>query len=224
MNGNKEDVLGKIVKLLALADPSRGGTASEVETAMRLANKLMADYNITMGEVTKNDAKVEVQEVGIKAPKTLWKWEKRLAWVFVELCEIQFFMRRSWSSGDILVFVGTPQDVAIATSMYDIFRKQIHSNGRKYPNHADHRSYGEGYVSALHQRAKELHTARAGDPNAGQALIFVGKKTTAIREHLSKYRLHTQTHRKHANVTGAYYDGVRDGNEADIGTKRRLGE
>ncbi len=221
MNGNKDDILKKITKLLAAADINRGGTAEEVDTAMRLANKLMAEHNITMAEATKTEAKVTVTIGPVKAPRHLWTWEKRLAHVFNELCDVRYYLRKTGTT-EVIVFVGMAEDIAVAASMYDIFRKQIHINGRKYGNHADHRSYGEGYVSACYQRAVELK-AKRHPATESQALIFVGKKKTAVDAYFDNLDLTTRQQRTRASLTGAYYDGVRDGNAADLGTKKRLG-
>jgi hypothetical protein len=216
----KEDVIDRIIKLLALADPARGGTAAEVETAMALANKLMATHNISMAEATKTDGKIIVGELCVKAPKNLWQWEQSLGVVFNELCDVKSFIRK-YSGQCIMVFVGITEDVAVASAMYNAFRKQIHSNGRKYHNHADHRSYGEGYVNSLYARAKELKENRHPASEC-QALIFVGKKETAIKEYFGGLNLKHSKAKHNAHVTGAYYDGVRDGNTVDLGRNKRL--
>jgi Protein of unknown function (DUF2786) len=52
-------VLSKIQKMLNLADPSRGGTEAERDTAMRMAQELMFKYDLELFEVEQHEDKTD---------------------------------------------------------------------------------------------------------------------------------------------------------------------
>lgn len=218
---DKETAINKIIKLLALADPSRGGMAEEVDTAMQMANKLMKEHNLVMADVTKNEDTFNIFEFRVKAPKNLWAWEQRLSIVFEYLCDVKTFVYRRQNTKTI-VFVGLETDVNLASTMYNIFRKQIHSNGRKFGNHKDYRSYGEGYVYALVSRAREMKANRYQKTET-QALVFVGKKESAIQTFYNSLGL-KKAKTTQVKVTDAFFKGKMDGNAVDLGLGKNLVE
>jgi hypothetical protein len=220
-----DKIISKIKKLLTLADPSRGGTSEEVSTAMAMANKLMAEHNLTMSQVTLTEDQVQVKRAGVQLRARPYYWEKRLAGVFADLCETRV-LYQSAKDLVIMIFIGEEHDVVIAQEMYRIFLKQIDAAARKaFKSFKDQRSFCVGYCTILAHRVHQLKAERNSKATSqSQALVYVGRKEAAITKYISMLNT-AETHRK---TTAARVDsyaatvGARAGMTADLGTERRL--
>jgi hypothetical protein len=222
------EVLDKIKKLLTLADPIRGGSAHECDTALRLANDLMKKYNLTMSQVHDKTEKVQV---GVKyTARPLGggnRWRKALICVFETLCEVQGFTQPDIFNPNIthVFYVGIPQDTILAAEMYSIFTQQIDRNSRHFSsNHYIRRSYAEGYVNSLLGRVRKLKTQRDMENEAGTAIIFVGKKKQAIDTYIKdEFKVKRKKFRPGKGVqNNAYNAGYSDGLDVDLGMDKRL--
>lgn len=223
MNGDKDAVLQKVKKLLALAGPTRGGTAAEAGTAMRLATELMQKHNIAMGGALAVEPEVKITDARVKTAGRVWKREKTLCAVFEYLCDVKAFWRSN-PCMNYACYAGTPAGVAMATAMYSIFRSQLHQAKRRFMSSLDQKSCCEGCVNAIYFRAKVMAQQRhAAERSAStQAPVCVGKKQDALMKVWAAMGLRqaktTKTH-----VSDACFEGQAGGRKADLGTRMRIG-
>ncbi len=220
---DKQTALQKIKKLLALADPSRGGTASETEAAMAMASKMMRDHDVAMSDVmvAEEDVKVQTSDAKMAASKgNVYKWEKILACVFEQLLDVKVLMVYR-PDGAYARYFGAEGDAAVACEMYAVFHEQIKVGARGFKEFTDKRSYCLGYAREIFQRAKELREKRRKSYGGTQALVYVGKKEAAIAKAFAETSS-TKERSPRTRVSGAYAAGLVDGSRANLGYERRL--
>ncbi len=222
---DRSQALNKIKKLLALADPSRGGTASEVEAAMQAASRMMREHDVAMSDVAiaEEEIKVETATEKIAASKgNVYKWEKVLVMVFEQLLDVKALMVYRYD-GAFVRYFGAESEAAMACEMYSIFHKQIKDGTRLFSEFTEKRSYCLGYALALLERARKEKASRRGQYNGTQALVYVGRKESAVMKAYNAVGSTTEkTKRTHVN-SFAFTAGSMAGMQADMGCKRRIG-
>lgn len=226
----KEKVLNRIRKLMALADPERGGTSGEVENATKMVSELMAKHNLVMSQVDAHnkEPEINVEEQTAFTFRKWSRWEIELCAAMRYLCDVEPILSkeialRNGKPGRVLKikFVGERHDVAIAVEMYNILYDKINSGVKRYRVCADRLSYARGFVYEILSRVKKQKENR----DAGTALIFVGRKALATKNFMdTKYNNLRTSYNKRTNgqKTDSYYAGRQDGQRQDLGTTRRL--
>lgn len=157
----KEDVIRKIKKSLALANDK--ANEQESQTAMLMAQKLMAKHNLSMNDINLNvEIKKETKEgVGIRSGRIAW-WQLSLS----EIIAKNFRCYSYFYSGSRLVFFGLEQDVAIATEVFKFavesikylaskYVKDNHISGYRQRTIAVKNDYILGFLSGLEDRFEE---------------------------------------------------------------------
>lgn len=127
---NREDALKKVKKCLALAKSSN---EHEAATALRQAQALMREYQLTDFEVTASD----IKEVRVRAQSScIVAWENRLVH---RICEAfgteRFFDRQYDEAGNLrtwYVFIGFPSSVEIGAYAYEILSRQCAKSRREH--------------------------------------------------------------------------------------------
>lgn len=110
-----ESILIKIKKALALAN---SGDTNESQTAMLMAQRLMAKHGIELSEVeeVEEQAKEVVDEQVTNRGRTPF-WKKQLASVVAENFRCTNYNSR-WGGKSIIRFIGLKEDVEIAKEIY----------------------------------------------------------------------------------------------------------
>lgn len=218
----KPDVIRKIRKLMRVAEPDRGATEQEVETAMRMVDDLMRKHNLSMSECAhENEAVVvvESEETALKIAKT---WHRLIASAVGDLCEVTVIRtRRPGQRWHAFRFIGTAHDVALAKEILEMLLFEIWLAGKQYPNERDKRSFSEGFAAAVVSRVAKILDERIG---ASGALVFVGRKKAAITVHLNDKKINEEgkAARLNDHQTKAFLDGLDAGGKADLKPKRKL--
>lgn len=127
---NREDALKKVKKCLALAKSSN---EHESATALRQAQALMREYQLTDFEVSASD----IKEVRVRAQSScIVAWENRLV---NRICGAfgteRFFDRQYDEAGNLrtwYVFIGFPSSVEIAAYAYEILSRQCAKARREH--------------------------------------------------------------------------------------------
>lgn len=143
-----ESVKRRVKKLLALA---KSPYENEAISAIRKANELMAEYNLTQAEFTGYINK------SVKSTKRAVKWRTVLANAVENLYATYHF--RDVNTGEF-VFYGEELDVFMATEMFSYLVKTIdrmaNQNIRKNAKHHYRQSYRDGVARRLWDRMNEL--------------------------------------------------------------------
>ena len=215
----KHDAIRKIKKLMKVADPKGGASAGEIENALGMIDKLMRENNIRQAHVMTDDDKIHVGESEGVRVSNVRVWQRFLISAISKLCECQAAMAgRSGERWRSFTFIGTPDDVAMARELFTEFLRTIESNARScYRDPVDQRSYCDGYAHSLLKRATEIVAQRS----AGTALIFVGRKSIAIKNHCAERGVgKAASASMSTKQTKAFLHGRSDGSRADLSTQK----
>lgn len=183
-----DSLLQKVKKLLSVSDPANGATTGEIENALSLIDKLMREHNLSMSEVmAAGDENIDVVMNQADYVPTNFKWHKFVAMGMGKLCECEIVTRsHPTKRGTFFIFVGTKHDTDIAKEMFTEFIGKIHVNARYlYMSRSDQRSYSDGYALQLFVRCEDLAKKKQTECES-TALIFVGKKSLAIKDYFKE--------------------------------------
>lgn len=140
----KESIIEKVRNLLN-KNEANGCTEAESQSAMLMAQKLMAKHGLDMADVdTEGEESKEVVHEGVTPiEKTIW-WKKSLANVVAEnfkcICYISTYRGRG---GSKIVFLGLKSDVEIAKEVFNFAVDSIVYHTEKY---ARKKMRSEGYT------------------------------------------------------------------------------
>lgn len=148
----KDRVLQRIKDLFALGDPSRNNSDEEAKTAMLIAQKMMAKYDISIEEV--NGAEEE-EKYSHEMCEHKWDYAYRvpLASILAENFRCMLYMQ-----GKRIVFMGHPSDAKICKATFEFAYQFIMKRGnsiynRRYtmgqPTKGVFNSYAHGFLTGL---------------------------------------------------------------------------
>lgn len=189
---DNEAVMARLKKLLALATPGRGASPAEVEQAMRRAQELAAEHNISLSSVNADgDIKVDAIETDISEVHTKTKIEQlhhlpilavlRECFGVQTICDTytDHNMQRHLTRVSI---VGEKLDVQLATYCWawleEMFPRAWLSY-RKAHNIADgwvpRRSYMQGFRDGIIQSNRRVKDSFKGQERDRYALVVKTK-------------------------------------------------
>lgn len=175
-----ETIIERIKKMLNLAADA-GAAPGEIENAMKLARKLMTEYGVQQSDLV-DAPQVSVIE-GVSATRAGWaKWEQLILHATCKICDVAIIYRRS-ITGQSVVFIGLPHDVAVAQELFPALLATIRISARTQFGtgwQLQHRSFADGFAAGL------LHQARQGQAEA-QAIVL--RKDIKIKEYLDTLNL-----------------------------------
>src|SRR3990167_7702892 len=184
MNTNNEEIIRKIKKLFALGDKTRGGTEDECNTAMGLAQELMAKHNIAMTAVQFDEdtqtLKGNIEEFKIAGDDVGSKWRRMLPHVVNILCNTKHYWSVGMSREHFLVFVGMKSDIEMAVEIYKELEHTIRHLRRGHKGNRQAFSYG--VVMCLYDRIKEKRKVEIRPQNTNALMVI---KDRAIAEFLA---------------------------------------
>lgn len=161
-----EEVIRKIRKMLALANDN-AKHSDESDTAMLLAQKMMAKHNISMTDINFDEVenKKNVTEgYGTEYIKLQW-WMKSLGKIISDNFKCYYFYRTSGSKSRI-VFLGLENDVELCKIVYEFAVNAIKYHSAEYMKRrgvsgdrgittAIKNDYIAGYINGLGDKFKE---------------------------------------------------------------------
>ena len=200
--------LEKIKKLLAMGRDDRGNE-HEVEAAMRMANKLMAELGIEEAEVNMAaldnhtmefgvmDVHPDGKELGQDRPKLGNPWAGPLAIGVAEFCDVLVEHNQTRRDGHTFRFKGEKEDLTFAAWLFKALVASIQAELARCP-WIKARSKRDGFRSAaagvLHVRLSRLRKERkvileeaaVEQAAAGFALVVVDRKQATIEQRWGK--------------------------------------
>jgi hypothetical protein len=131
MSEQKENVMSKIRKALALANDSAND--HECETALLMAQRLMVKHGIELSEVESiaEEESKEVVEQNITDRGRTPYWKKALATVIADNFRCYNFNRVGGGKSRI-VFLGVKQDVELAKELFDFAVNVLETSVKRY--------------------------------------------------------------------------------------------
>lgn len=211
-------MLEKVRKLLAMGRDGRGNE-NEQETAMRQANRLMADFGIAEAEVDLSAINAGEMSFGEsqcgpdgRAPQQGKVYRSVPSWAGVLAVGVARFtdsiiVRKTTEYGEMLVFRGEKNDVLFARWIFGVLVEAINLEQRSsgWTSRSDAGQFRSAAASALQKRLKTLAAERramyeqAQAQSSSRALVVVDRKLAIIAE-----RFGTQKTRR---TGGGYYAG-----------------
>lgn len=160
-----EKVIRKINKLLAMADTSRGATEAEAISASLTAQKLLAQYNLTMTDVTGERTEEGVEQAIADLP-TGKKWKYSLADTVADnyACKVYYV------GNNQAVFYGYKADVLIARRvfvyLFKVGDKLANQYAKRYrdrygDSEGIYNSFCSGFVNGVRKELEKQCTALA---------------------------------------------------------------
>lgn len=233
-------MLEKVRKLLAMG---RGGAnANESETAMRQANKIMAEYGIAeadadmvsidRGEMIFGEAQCgpdgRAPEQG-KVYRSMPSYAGILA-VGVARFTDSIVGRKTGPHGEMIYFRGEKEDVLLARWIFGVLVDQILLEQKRsgWTKRGDSNSFRVAAASTLSSRLKALHTERqamyrqAAQESQSRALVVVDRKAMEVAQRFGVQRV--KTTRSAVSSSGAHHAGREAGSRINIPHGRPVGQ
>lgn len=135
ISADKEKIIKKIQHILNKTT-EKGATEEEAQSAMLMAQKLMAKYGLEMTDIeittTDKETKKEIVEgEATDSIKLAW-WHKSLAKIIADNFRCRHFYYKSYGGYYQVVFFGFKEDVEIAKMVYKFASIQIEYHARQY--------------------------------------------------------------------------------------------
>lgn len=225
MDTNRESIIAKIKKLLAMANDGRGNV-QEAETAARQAEALMRKYHLDMAEVEVNELKSEKPEAefitgarpGKENAKQNPKWVNLIAWGVAQLydCRVTQVHR---PEGPSFCFIGFGPDVKVAAWTTQALKDAVYTESRRVTEGVSNAaSFRMGAASALQHRLVALRAERDAEykqaPSGGTALAVINTKLARLEEIFGQSK--DRTVKSSVKRDGAYDQGRQFGNTMNL--------
>jgi len=179
---NDPKLIEKIQKMLELG--RRGGSESEMETAMRMVHELLAKYNLTIADVKAPQEEAAVQDETSRSGQRIEVWQQSI-WQSISSLYFCFHYIDRGSPHLQHVLIGRPSNVVVAKDMI----AYIIATGKRlavsYPTVKARNSFKKGFAFRIAERAgAELQRAKANKLTdaSGTALILAPIYEQAERE------------------------------------------
>ena len=239
-NERRARMLEKVRKLLNMARDGRGNSHEE-DTALRHANKIMAEYGIAeaecdmsaidAGEMVFGESQCgpdgRAPEAG-KVYRSAPSWSGVLA-VGVARFTDSIISRRRTVNGEMYVFSGEKEDVLLARWLFGVLVDSIQSEHRAsgWTARGESSSYRRAAASVLQTRLRALTNERramyekARVESGSRALVVVDRKQNEITVRFGTQK--TSKARSSGSSSGAAMAGSEAGKRINIPAGRPLG-
>lgn len=238
-NERRARMLEKVRKLLAMAKDGRGNS-NEEETAMRQANKIMAEYGIAEAECDMLALDREEMVFGAaqcgpdgKAPQAGRVYRSVPTWAGVLAVGIARFtdsvvIRKTTQYGEMFVFQGEQQDVLLARWIFGVLVESVQREQKQsgWTRRSDATQFRQAAASALQWRLKAMAEERramyekARAESNSRALVVVDRKQQEIAKRFGKQKVRST---RGGYVSGASQAGSEAGRRINIPSGRPIG-
>jgi hypothetical protein len=145
------EVLEKIRKILELA--KRGGTEEEADTAMKMARNILAQYNMTVDQVSfDEDDGIERDQFGHLTKK--WKRNLMAAIAKLYFCKVYTDFHRQKGKG-ITMITGKESNIEITKNLFEYVAGVGEKLSKIYASTIDRNSFCIGFASRINTRVLE---------------------------------------------------------------------
>lgn len=226
---DKNEILSKIKACLNLASSKANTTESEMATALGMAKRLMARYNLSEAEVIAHDptaAEASVDEVTLVTRLNPHAYEQHLSMVCKDLFSVEPLLFGTTVNGKprrVIKFYGLPTDIAVASAAYTLLRDEINKMALDCGFEGTQRDqWRVGVVHRLRMRAKDMATGLSKEEeNQCRGLMVV--KNQMIKAHIDKSVGKVRAAKTRTSVNDAYRAGMQDGNKINLDFSNKVG-
>jgi len=220
-------------KLQALMSKTRenGASEAEVDSAMRIAQKMMQKHEIEMADVMAAGGKTitaeDVVEDTVRVTGQIDKHEARLMQVICLACNVEFYWAHPWDpkakkgyGGRVnqWIAVGLEMDVAFAKLLFIelIITTQAMARATGIKKQFDRKKYCLGFADGLFSRLwqeKQKHQRAA----AANTTALISRRSLAIQTRMEKKQLtERKTKPTSQRNSDAYRQGVEDSEDYEL--------
>lgn len=226
-----QKIIGKLQKLLAL---SASDNENEAALAMKKAQALMNEHNLTTMDVASDGSGAHVKDQKVQGlTKSRQRWESDLGYQIAKAFDGTSVVSRR-DHGWYMTFIAAKTDMEIIIDLYERLRQTIRRMSKCYveskrqhrPYLAPktlHNSYRRGMVLTIHNRLQALkeHTRPDADIQnqyglTGMDLIVVKNQAVNQRKEKLFDNLKKDQRVKFNVDTNAYQRGRQDGNNISL--------
>ena len=206
---DKKDVIRKISALLARGDEERNDNEHEREIALRHAQKLMDEYNISQLEANVAMVHGERGKTGILTGKQVWKRQ-----VYHALSEL--YGVTVYHSGDYCYLIGGEVNREVLLSMGQYVAASIEREARKYPGRGRkwHNSFKKGSVLGIMNTVRSIVSERSGNDqptSSGKGLVLYNDKEVELNMEYINVVLNIRLSHRTARLNSSSRDGLESG-------------
>lgn len=186
-------IKAKIAKLMNMADPNRGGSAQECETALRQAESMMRKYGIDQSEIHADTGSRYRWESGYysfgrdgKPTQSNPKWFSWLAVAVANFTDTIVIQSRDRELGYGVTYKGHEEDVVFALWLISYLKSSIRLETRNADlgSSQARETFRKSMAMGLCTRMKALRTERDQVfKTAGTALVVVNQKLAERDSH-----------------------------------------
>ena len=239
-NERRARMLEKVRKLLSMARDGRGNS-NEEETAMRHANKIMAEYGISEAEC--DMAAIDAGEMSFgaaqcgpdgKAPEQGKVYRSMPSYAGILAIGVARFtdsvvVRKTGANGEMLIFQGEKEDVLLARWIFGVLVASILAEQRRsgWTARGDASAFRVSAASTLARRLRTLAKERtamyeqAKAESNSRALVVVDRKQAEIVSRFGAQK--TRSSRTSYRSSGAAVAGSEAGGRINIPAGRPIG-
>lgn len=238
MEKSTQKIIENVRKLLSMA--ADNANEHEAANAARMAEKLLRKYNLSMADITPEEAKSNV--VDKKWTHMKWTVGKAPVWV-MNLCigiadAYDVYVVWSWADSNDhwvakrqsnLTFVGAEADVEVTSEIFTYLYKTVirltdahfKANPATYSPRTEKKAYRQGITDRLRMRLaemtedKEAEFEEAAETSTTGTNLMVIKKD-AIGEYLGKPAEYAESTRQESTDNTAYTQGWHKGGTVSL--------
>ena len=224
---DKSKIIERIKCLFALGDSTRNPHEEEVKTALRMAQKMMKKYNLSISEIDfKNATDDKINQFQTTKTGHLEPWKRHLGQLMKILYNVEPLMNTPDFHKRNYIFVGFEVDCKLAIQTYDYlhdlidFKSKLKYKGRRLQRQA----YLQGLLTCLLDRAiKETNlNKKPEDIKYGSLVVVKGDRINKwISENIKVTHIHCKSESNLEELI-EYSEGYEDGKKIKLGNKKEL--
>lgn len=218
MTDKQKEILEKVKKLLALA--ANNPEANEAKSAMDMAGKLLAQYDLSMEMIEEGQRanRFSSEDVPVYIDRNAF-WEGQLSMVVSEVFNCKVFRNAGVTTKYTWCFVGETHNVEICIWYLKYLRLQISKRTEeKYQKMKDRDAYALGIVHSVAVRLREMNRARreAMTENSKALALRAGKELDTYWKQI-KQQLGLREHKHNRRLDDdAINQGMADGRKISL--------
>lgn len=226
---NRPEILQRIKACFNLGSKEANTTEHEMATAVAMAKKLMAKYNIAEAEVlstqVEGTAEPAIEEVTVETRLNPHSYENNLAMVCKDLFSVHPLLCGKTIGGKyrrVIKFFGLPTDIELAAAAFKVLRDEINKMAMDCEFQGTERDQWRiGVVHTLRVRAKDMASGLTKEEES-KCRDLVVTKNQLIAKHIQATVGEVKPGRSYVPNNQAYTQGKHDGYRVNLGFRNQI--